>query len=498
MNEPGGEKPVGASGRSLARAVLGGTGLLVGAGAVTKLFSLVSSPILTRLVGPEPYGVVALAGTISSLATTVAMMGVDLSYARYYFDGGTARGEAVERFCWRFSVGTGLAMSLLAGAVWWWWDDATASSRSIAAVVAAGTFVAVGIAMATTRRRVRGGYPRIAMATVAGGALGVALSILLALRWRPDAWAMLGGALVGSAATVAILGIPPATTLLVRSGLDGRQRRELLRMGFASAVTAPMFWVMCSADRWFLGAWAGQGPLGVYAFASGIGLTGMMVNSALTLAWFPEMSREYEASREDSLGGIGRLWARLAGLLMVTWLVVAASGGDMIRLLADRRFHEGAPLVPWLAGGVFFYGMAGLANTGLFLRKNLAPTAAWWVVGAAANVAGNALLVGRLGPMGASFAACAGFAVIASGMTWSAQSRLYLPIPWGRILVAGAMSLATGVVMCGPWCASPIRSLLVKFPAGVAVAVAVMGIVAPDWLRRLVRGALRGGPNPGA
>lgn len=498
MNETTGERPGDPGGHSLARAVLGGTGLLAGAGAVTKLFGLVSSPILTRLAGPEPYGVVALAGTISSLATTVAMMGVDLSYARYFFDGGSARGEAVERFCWRFSLGTGLAVSLLAGAVWWWWEEATASRGGLGWVVAAGTFVAVGIGMATTRRRVRGGYPRIATATVAGGALGVALSVLLAWCWRPDAWAMLGGSLVGSAVTVAILGIPPATTLLVRSGLDGGRRRELLRMGFASAVTAPMFWVMSSADRWFIGAWAGQGPLGVYAFASGIGLTGMMVNTALTLAWFPEMSREYETSREDALSSIGRLWARLAGLLMVTWLVVAAAGGDLIRLLADRRFHEGAPLVPWLAGGVFFYGMAGLANTGLFLQKNLAPTAAWWVAGAAVNVAGNALLVGRLGPMGASLAACFGFAVIASGMTWSAQSRLYLPIPWGRILVAGALSLTAGLAMCDPWGASPIRSLLVKFPAGVVVAAAVMGAVAPDWLRRLVRGALGGRPDPGA
>jgi O-antigen/teichoic acid export membrane protein len=256
-------------------------------------------------------------------------------------------------------------------------------------------------------------------------------------------------------------------------------------MGFASAVTAPMFWVMSSADRWFLGAWAGQGPLGVYAFASGIGLTGMMVNSALTLAWFPEMSREYETSREDALGGIGRIWARLAGLLMVTWLAVAASGGDLIRLLADRRFHEGAPLVPWLAGGVFFYGLASLANTGLVLRKNLVPTAAWWVVGAAANLAGNALLVRRFGGMGASLAACLGFAVIAVGMTLSAQSRLYLPIPWRRFAAAAGVSLALGIAMCTPWDPSPLLSLLMKFPVGVAVAAALGWIVAPDWVSRV-------------
>jgi hypothetical protein len=83
-------------------------------------------------------------------------------------------------------------------------------------------------------------------------------------------------------------------------------------------------------------------------------------------------------------------------------------------------------------------------------------------------------------------------------MTWSAQSRLYLPIPWGRILVAGMISFAAGIVMCSPWGASPTRSLMVKFPVGVAVAAAVMGTVAPDWLHRLVRGAFRKEPNPDA
>lgn len=494
----GGGAAGGGQSLSFARAVLGGAGLLAAAGVVTKLFGLLSSPILTRLVGPSPYGIVALVGTISSLATTVAIMGVELPYARFYFDGGGEEGEAVERFCWRFALGVGLVLSLLAWAGWRWGSGPLSAPEDLGPVVAGTTIVAVAISMATTRQRVRGAYSRIAAGTVAGGGVAVALSILFALRWRPDAWAMLVGVLAGALITLAILGIPPPATLFRSSSLAPERKRELMRMGVASVVTAPMFWLMNSADRWFLGALAGQEPLGVYAFAAGIGLTGMLLNSAVTLAWFPEMSREYESSRQDAPANIGRLWARLAALQMVAWVAVASSGGDMIVLLADRRFHGGASLVPLLAGGVFFNGMASLANTGLFLRKNLVPTAAWWVAGAAVNVACNALLVGRLGPLGASIAACVGFAVIASGMTWSAQSRLYLPIPWGRILVAGAISLAAGIVMSGPWGASPIRSLLMKFPAGVAVAAAVMGTVAPDWLRRLVRGALRQGPNSGA
>ena len=376
---------------------------------------------------------------------------------------------------------------MIAG-IGWWLMSPSSPAAGLAPVVAAATLVALVVTMSTTRRRIQGDYTRIAAAMVAGGAIGVAVSILLAWQWRADAWAMLAGALAGSLATVTILGVPPVSSLLRPSGLDRRKREDLLRMGIFGAVTAPMYWVIASADRWFLGAWAGAGSLGIYSFASTIGLAGMMVNSALTLAWFPEVSREYESSPDGSTSGIGRMWARLAALLMVTWLAVAASGGDLIRLLADRRFHEGAAFVPWLAGGVFFHGMASLANTGLLLHRNLVPTAWCWVAGAVANLALNALLVGRFGAMGASLAACVGYALIAGGMTWSAQSRMYLPIPWKKILVAGAITLAAGLLLCRDWGEGPVRNLLMKFPFGAAAAIAVMGIVAPDWLRRLARG----------
>jgi O-antigen/teichoic acid export membrane protein len=474
--------------RSLARAVLGGTGLLIAAGVAVKLLGLASSPILTRLVGPAPYGVVALAGTISSLATTVAMLGVDLSYARFFFDDPGEPGKAVERFCWRFTLGMAAVLSLATGFVWWR-VGARSATADLAIVVAAGTIMAVATSMATTRQRILGAYPRIASASIAGGVVGVATSLILAWKWRPDAWAMLLGVLTGSFLTVSLLGVPPVHELLRSSGLDRGRRAELLRMGFSGALTAPMYWVMNSADRWFLGAWKGTGPLGVYAFAAGIGLTGIMVNSALTLTWFPEISREYGAASDTATAGIGRLWSRLSVLLMVTWLAVSAAGGDLIRLLADPRFHEGAPLVPWLAGGVFFYGMATLANTGFFLKKNLLPTAVWWTAGAAVNVAANAVLVGPLGTMGAALASCVGFAVIAAGMTWSAQSRLFLPIPWGRIALSAAIVLAAGIGMSNPWDASPLRSILLKFPVGVAAAALLGGIAAPDWMRRLASGA---------
>lgn len=473
---------------SLARTVVGGTGLIAAAGGVNKLFSLVSAPILTKALGPSPYGVVALLGTVSSLATTVALLGVDLSYSRFFFSGAPQEGAAVERFCWRFSLSLACATAAVAGGLWMWWSVRADLPADLAVILSAGILLTVTGTMAGTRRRLAGSYPRIAASIAGSGLVGAAFSIVLALYWRKDAWALLVGAAFGTAAAIAILGLPPGMTLLRRSGLSGSYRWEVIRLGATGVATAPMYWLMNAADRWFIGIWKGQEALGVYSFAASVGLMGIMLNSALTLTWFPEMSRVYESSGERIPEQIGRLWARMAAGLLVAWVAVTAAGGDAIRLVSTPSFHEGAAYVPWIAAGVYFYGMASLAATGLVLRKNMTPLVGWWSIGTAMNLLLNFMLVRGFGAMGSAVAACASFAVIAIGVMWSSQARFRLPVSWGRLSIAGSLALAGGIGMHAPWSATPAVSLLLKFPVGVSVAVILIWVVAPDWMARLAKG----------
>jgi hypothetical protein len=87
--------------------------------------------------------------------------------------------------------------------------------------------------------------------------------------------------------------------------------------------------------------------------------------------------------------------------------------------------------------------------------------------------------------------------MIAAGVMWSSQSRFRLPVPWGRLAAAGGLSLLSGLVLSPPWTESPFRSLLLKLPAGIAIAALVMWIVAPDWMRRLLSGELFRKPESG-
>ena len=484
--------------RSLARSVIGGVGLIAGAGAVNKLFALLAAPVLTVALGPAPYGVVALLTTVTSLGTLFALAGVDMSYARFYFSESPTEGQAVERFCWRFTLVASLPISVISLVCWWYGSEKVGLPASLAPMVCAGIFLAALSTMAATRQRLREGYLRIAIGSVTTGLVGVALSIVLALYWRKDAWSLLLGGVVGMVSGILVLGLPRPSDLARPSGLPPHRRWEVLRLGAAGAAMAPLYWLMNSADRWIIGAWAGQDSVGVYAFAAGIGQVGILLNSAITYAWFPEMSRAYEASREEAPAAIGRMWGRLVAGLMVAWVAVTAAGPDAIRLLADPRFYGGGSYVPWMAGGMFFYGVASLSNTGHLLRKDLRPAVGWWTAGAIMDVGLTVLLVIRYGAAGAAIAACSSFAFIAGGVMWSSQRRYCLAVPWGRLAAAALVAVLAGVSLFPPWASSPFSSLLRKLPVGLAVGCLLFWVVAPDWMCRLVRRAPEVGPDAGA
>jgi O-antigen/teichoic acid export membrane protein len=469
---------------TLAGRVVYGAGLLAAAGVVSRLFSFASSPILTRLLGPTPYGVVALVGTVTSFGATAALLGIDLAYGRYFFTADQERAAAVERFCWRFAAVTAVVAAALLGSGWFFLSgDDLRSDLSL--MVAAGTLLPALSVMVTTLRRIRGSYGRIAISIVVSGGVGALLSILLAMFFRPDAWAILLGTAGGLLAGSLVAGLPSLAILTVPSGLSWRSRWEIVQLGLAGVVMAPMLWVINSADRWLIGIWHGQEPLGVYAFALTIGQVGLMLNNGIIITWFPEMLRVYEGDREAAADPIGRTWSKLAVGLMVVWLAVTAGGGDLIRLLAPPAFHRGASYVPWIAAGIFFYGISALATTGHAIRMRLKPVALWWTAAAALNVVMNLLLVRSLGARGGAIAAAASFALLAAGTMVSAQKRYQLPVPWSRLGAAMALAVVLGAVMTPAWNHLPFLSLALKLPAGALAALALFWLGAPDWVRKI-------------
>lgn len=472
---------------SLSRRVVSGTAQLTISNGVVRFLSMFTMPILTRLLSPQAYGTAALAGTVVSLGSVIALAGIDVSYARSFYSPHTAAASVVEQFCWRFALLSALVISLLAGAVWLGVYWGAPGQRFYAPLVALGVLLAVLNTVSQMRSRLRAKYRSIALSLATSGILAAMASIAMAKWWRSDAMALIVGSLLTYGIPVLALGAPPLVELLRKSTLSWRQAYEIVTVGIAAVVTAPMYWVMASADRWFIEFFHGSAAVGVYSIAYSVATAGMMLNAAISSVWLPEVVREYERDRTGAQVTLGRLMTRLIALLSLVWLATTAAGGDLIRWLAPPRFASAADAVPMIGAGVLFYGIAQLAMSGVILMRKFSYAAICWACGGAFSLLLNAVLVRFYGNIGAAFAQAISFAAAGVAMFCVSQTVVRLQLQWMRLTAVTIVVFVSAAVMYRPWYPAASISLLAKIIPGCLVAALSCWIVAPDWLLQASR-----------
>lgn len=472
---------------SPSRRVFGGAALLSLAAVVAKFISLPAAPFLTRTLGPSAYGVAAVVGTTTALSSMIALMGLDVSYTRYSIDASGVGGGEAQRFCFRLALGSALVVAALTGLGYFLFaaPSLTWSERlALSGVVAWGTVAAVGNAMAMAHRRILGGFGRIAAATTVSSVVGLAAIVCTALYWRTDAWPLLIGGVCSTGVMIAVLGVP-VRSLLLPTRLSLAHKRELVGLGIACTATGPGFWIMSSSDRWFLVTSCGESCTGIYNYSFQLAIMAQFVPAAVGATWLPEIARiaAHDNGLQASIA-IGRLWSRVAGLYLITWVAVSLLGGEVLRFLTAPTFHSGAGVIPLIAAGVVGNGFVQLGMSGLVMAKRahgaLIPTA----VAAAVSLGLNAVLVPRYGLWGAATSYAASFAVLGTLLVWLGHRAFPVRTAWKRL---AALSLpAVALVMAGwlPWAHSPVVSAGLKVCMVLAFGALSLAILAPDWARR--------------
>jgi O-antigen/teichoic acid export membrane protein len=467
--------------------VLGASAVVTLASLALRALSLFTSPITTRLFSTEAYGVAAAVGTGTTIFSLLAVAGTDIAYSRCGLSPEFGPGE-VERLFWRIGLVLAAIASALAGLAW---ALGLAHWLKVGIGFAGALAVTVGVtalnSLSMLRRRLTGGYVRIAASILVSGIATIVFVIACGKVWRRDAWPLVIASALGPAIQVCIQGVPSLRTLLSPSRIDWATAIRLLRIGLPGLATMPGYWVVASSDRWFLAGLAGADAAGVYSIAFNLAMMGQIVNNAIVLVWYPEVSRLVSSSDEaNAKSEIGRVWAQLVTMLAVVALAVATAGGDALYLMTPTSFHGGARLIPIIAAGGFFYAIYHVANTGLYVSENMAPVAAWWVLGSITSILLNVLAVPRLGAMASALALFSSFFMISVGTMYSSQRRWPLAIPWARLGGSLAFIFFSGLVLCRPWHHKPLLSLVAKLPVGVMVAAISLQLVAPRWWAKLL------------
>lgn len=451
-----------------------GSGLLLASNVISKALTILMLPLLTALLPPALYGEAALATTLISLASMLALAGMDISYARAYFGVEGISGQQVEALIWRRGFWHAGIAALLAAAVWLLYSQCKQLHAELAVLVGFGVLATLFTALAQVRARLLGNYRRMAISVLVASFLAYVSMYMLALKPTTAAYALVAGTVLLAWASGALLKTPSLRRVLAEhKAIDAGKARQILAVGWPVMITAPAFWIVGSADRWFLGAAASAAEVGVYAIGVSFGTLGMMLNSAVLSAWVPEIIREYEHNTDGSYRTFGQAKRLLILAYAFVWMAITMFSPELVRMLVDARYYGAIAVVPWIAGGVFFYGCAHLFNTVFVLERRMQVMAVIWMIAIVFSVFLNAAIVPRYGMLGAAIVQCFVFAIAAIMHWWFSQKIKAIAVFSPALIVQLLLILAIGCLGYF-WQASNLFStLLVKLMAICAIAAVV-------------------------
>lgn len=319
---------------------------------------LASNLILTRLLFPEAFGVMAIILLVLQSLNLFSDIGIQQlliqhprSEERWFSD--TAWTIQVIRgvLLWLAACAVAAGLHLASAAGWLPAQSAFADPRLVTLLPVAGlTLIAVGFSstnLIALRRHMTLGYE----AAFQLSQQFIQVLIMVAWAWLyPSVWALVGGTIIGSLlAAVASHYVLPGTRN--RFTWNRQAAAELFRFGRYIFVSTLFTFLTLNAQRTILGSFLNTDLFGIYSIAlvlSTVILAAMDRMHASVL--FPLYSQLARRNDPVAMGAnIRRVRLRLLAISLPPMCGVAIFGRHIVELFYDARYHDAGWMLQLLA-----------------------------------------------------------------------------------------------------------------------------------------------------
>jgi O-antigen/teichoic acid export membrane protein len=412
---------------------------------VGPIFTLLLTPLYTRALGVDNYGVIGVLTPLGMLIFLLGLLGLTSALPVLYYD--PQRREQQQRI---------IASTLWVAAIW-----SAALGMCVFLGAAPLTRFAIG-------RLMRDDMPNLVRLMAIGLPFGVIYSIqttVLRLQfavWRANllallyilataatnllfvvllGWGVMGvisaGVLTNVILGVAGLAVAPASLTMLP---DATLMRLLVRTSLPLVPASLAIWVLTYGDRLFLPRSVAYQQIGLYDIANKLASALALLVEPFKSAWGPfALSIQQDPNAPRTYSKVLTYYC-LVGLGL--GLALSLFAHEALLILTTPQFIDAERYIWLLALTSLTSGFALITAIGLLIEKKLAQ-AAWIVtVAAALNTLLNFLLIAPWGVLGA--AAATAIAYLASALLTAIRAQRVHPFPyeWRKVSIILAVYLA--------------------------------------------------------
>jgi O-antigen/teichoic acid export membrane protein len=440
---------------SIRRFILGGAFSSLVAILLVKSMGFAESVLVARIIGASGFGLLALVLSLTNIMIAVASMGIPSAVTKFLSGEVSRSGEGSRGTLYsavRMTAFSSAAVSIAAGSIGFfliapYYANNTLRDMLLISVVLVGLTTPI-LSFASALQGM-GKVIHLNLVSIAAAGIGLLLAVTLAIAFAEK------GALIAFLVGAAMPGL--LAVRFVRAGLrdlpntgqtSGVRRKDMLNYGLPTLLAGLSVLAALYVMNSWLAVESGFTDLGNLAVAASLAAVIGLIPSAMGIPLVPALSSLHVSDPTRGQSLVPRAMRITAFLSVPVVVIVITFSQEIIGLAYGPQFTGASQLLAILATssliasicGVIGSQISGAGKMWLGLETNLL-----WV---AALISSSAVLIPKLGALGASLATLISYSVLGLALivmgTWKLSLRfsgVVIPVAWSLAFVGGALSL---------------------------------------------------------
>lgn len=408
--------------------------IYTGSNILTSAIPFLLLPILTRVLTPADYGIVAMFGIMVSIFAAFTGLGAQGAVEVRYFEQERIDFPSYVAGCLLILLVSTLLVLLctyLFNGVLESFSSVPGNWLLVAVLVAAMQFIVL-LRLSlwqVSKQAWKYGAMQIGQSALNAG-LSLWFVLVVGLAWQGRTW----GIAIASGIVLSIAATSLWLDGWIRWSISLDYIKNALRFGVPLIPHALGGLLIAAVDRILVTNLLDVSQTGIYTVAMQIGMMLSLLTGAFNKAYAPWLF-EHLKSRDDSQKI--QIVRNTYLYFILLWIIAFSLGylaPAILSVLVGEAFRAGAGVVAYVAAGFAFGGMYFMVTNYVFLAGATARLAFITLASGLANVVATYFLISEYALAGAGYGFVISQAILFLG-TWYLANKVY-PMPWKKALVA--------------------------------------------------------------
>ncbi|MCQ8212126.1 oligosaccharide flippase family protein [Cetobacterium somerae] len=373
-------------------------------GYISLLIGLLTTPIITRMISPEEYGIFSMYSLTINILMFVVMLGLDQGFVRFFYEEDTFNAKsALLKKSLKLPMGI---LIILLPILWTFriflvkiiFDNE--NSRVLIFYIFIGLLFSILNRFSNLAVRMQQKGKLYSFIQVLNQ-IGNFILILVIYKIYGDNYKVLVLSLIGSTMITAVVSIFFEKKMWFSFENKTKVKyKELLEYSYPIAITVVVSWLFQSADKLFIKYYSNLEELGLYAAAFKIIALLNIIQSGFNTFWIPVSFEKYEKEKENI-----EFFQKIFKLISFAMLIVGICillGKDLLILILGKKFEDAVKIFPVLIFMPIMNTVSEVTVVGINFKKKTKYHLIISVMITIVNLIGNYLLVPILGAIGAA------------------------------------------------------------------------------------------------